>query len=82
MTNLCSFQCKAKKGLPSDIIASSKNDAQIMTIVTRSGRSLAKYVIDIDKYPNEKESDEQANRKRRWLKMSNNDVPNLNEPIV
>lgn len=40
---------KLKGGLPSDTIMNLKNDAQVLTVVTNSGKTLSDYVVDVKK---------------------------------
>ncbi|KAF3650187.1 hypothetical protein FXO37_18588 [Capsicum annuum] len=69
-------------GLPSDTVANLKNDAHIMTIVTRSGRTLGKDVVDLGEDPNEKANEEQANAKRKQLEEPVDNDPKPNDTSV
>ncbi|KAF3656522.1 hypothetical protein FXO38_14110 [Capsicum annuum] len=73
---------RPKDGLPSDTVANLKNDAHIMAIVTRSGRTLGKDVVDLGEDPNEKANEEQANAKRKQLEEPVDNDPKPNDTSV
>lgn len=64
------------------MVANPKNDAHIIAIVTGGGQTLGKNIVNIDEDSNERESNEQANEKRKRLEKSNDDVPNLAKLII
>lgn len=61
-----------KKGLPSDTIVNLKT--HVIAIVTKSGKTLGNDIVNLDKDPNEKGSDEQVTKKRKLLDTSNEKV--------
>ncbi|XP_016549367.1 uncharacterized protein LOC107849262 [Capsicum annuum] len=53
-----------------------------MAIVTRSGQTFGKDVVDLGEDPNEKANEEQANAKRKWLEEPIDNDPKPNETSV
>lgn len=51
-----------------------QNDAHILAIVTRNGRTLVKDAVDFYKGTNKRGNDEQENEKNKWQKKSNDEV--------
>ncbi|XP_016560455.1 uncharacterized protein LOC107859839 [Capsicum annuum] len=78
---LAQLNTRPKGGLPSDTVVNPKNDAHIMAIVTRSGRTLGKDV-DLGEDPNKKANEEQASAKRKRLEESIDNDPKPNESSV
>ncbi|XP_016578924.1 uncharacterized protein LOC107876513 [Capsicum annuum] len=76
------LNARPKGELPSDIVVNPKNDAYIMTIVTRSSRTLGEDVVDLGEDPNEKANKKQANAKRKWLEELIDNDPKPNETSV
>ncbi|XP_016567455.1 uncharacterized protein LOC107865783 [Capsicum annuum] len=76
---LAQLNVRPKGGLPSETIINLKNDAHIMVIVTRSGRTFGKDVVDPGEDPNENSNEEQANAKKIQLEEIIDNDPKPNE---
>lgn len=73
---------RQKGGLPSDTMVNPKNNAHVMEIVTRNGRTHGNGVLNLNDIPNKRRIEEKTSGKRKWLDNSNDVVPSPNDPDV
>lgn len=63
------------------MVVNPKHEAHIPAIVTRSGKTLGKDVVDLSEDPGEKASSKKENAKRKRVDQPNDGPPKLNEEI-